>query len=110
MTAVKIGTFTYAKRRCTRVELTHAGKAGGQLKHYKNVVYFDQQTNLPIRVENYGWPDEDNQPAPLDRVVQLRQPAHQPRRGGRRCGRPGTEQRRQIQPRMDTDGTRIEEG
>jgi hypothetical protein len=65
VTAVKVGTYVYAKRRCTRVELTHTGKAGGQLKHYKNVVYFDQQTNLPIRVENYGWPDEDKHPAPL---------------------------------------------
>jgi hypothetical protein len=65
VTAVKISTYTYAKRRCTRVELTHSGKAGGQLKHYKNVVYFDQKTDLPIRVENYGWPEDDKQPPPL---------------------------------------------
>jgi hypothetical protein len=65
VTAVKIGTYAYAKRRCTRVELTHSGKAGGQLKHSKNVVYFDQQTHLPIRVENYGWPEDDKEPPPL---------------------------------------------
>jgi hypothetical protein len=65
VTTVKIGTYTYAKRRCTRVELTHSGKAGGQIKHYKNVVYFDQKTDLPIRVENYGWPEDDKQPPPL---------------------------------------------
>jgi hypothetical protein len=65
VTRVKIGAYLYAKRRCTRVELTHTGKAGGQIKHYKNVVYFDQQTNLPIRVENYGWPEDEKSPAPL---------------------------------------------
>jgi hypothetical protein len=65
VTKVKVGTFTYAKKRCTRVELTHTGKADGQIKHFKNVVYFDQQTHLPIRVENYGWPEEEKGPAPL---------------------------------------------
>ena len=56
-TQVLIGTFTFAKRKCTRVELTHPSRAGGKFKHYRNVVYFDQQTGLPIRVENYNWPD-----------------------------------------------------
>jgi len=65
VTTVRIAPYLYAKRRCTRVELTHSGKAGGKIKHYKNVVYFDQQTNLPIRVENYGWPEEQKQPPPL---------------------------------------------
>jgi hypothetical protein len=64
-TTVKIGTYTYAKRRCTRVELTHANKRGGKIKFHKNVVYFDQLTNLPIRVENYGWPEEEGQSSPL---------------------------------------------
>src|SRR5262249_18607065 len=65
VTPVKIAPFLYAKRRCTRVELTHSGKAGGQIKHYRNVVYFDQKTDLPIRVENYDWPDDDEKTPPL---------------------------------------------
>jgi len=65
VTTVKVAAYTYAKRRCTRVELTHSGKAGGQIKHYKNVVYFDEKTSLPIRVENYGWPCDDDQAPPL---------------------------------------------
>jgi hypothetical protein len=55
-TKVSIGTFQYAKRRCTRVELLHTDPAGGRLLHQRNVVYFDQETHLPIRVENYDWP------------------------------------------------------
>lgn len=55
-TVVKVGAYTYAKRRCTRVEMIHPTSAGGKLLHYKNIVYFDQATALPIRVENYDWP------------------------------------------------------
>jgi hypothetical protein len=62
VTTVKVAPYVYAKRRCTRVELTHSGKAGGQIKHYKNVVLFDEKTSLPIRVENYGWPEDDETP------------------------------------------------
>src|SRR5262249_28667642 len=65
VTSVRVGTYTYARRTCTRVELSHSGRAGGVIKHARNVVYFDQQTHLPIRVENYAWPEEDGQPAPL---------------------------------------------
>jgi hypothetical protein len=56
LTDVKVGTFLYAKRKCTRVEMTHATPAGGKFLNHKNVVYFDQATALPIRVENYDWP------------------------------------------------------
>lgn len=56
MTAVKLGVFEYAKRKCYRVEMTHDTPAGGRFLHHKNVLYFDQLTALPIRVENYDWP------------------------------------------------------
>lgn len=56
MTDVRIGGYMYAKKKCTRVEMTHAGSAGGKFLHHKNIVYFDQETALPIRVENYDWP------------------------------------------------------
>jgi hypothetical protein len=67
-TQVRIGTFTYAKRKCTRVELTHRSRAGGKLKHFRNVVYFDQETGLPIRVENYDWPDKEGEKPALGEV------------------------------------------
>lgn len=52
---VKIGTFTYAKKKCTRVELAYGG-APGSRRYAKNAFYFDQATDLPIRIENYEWP------------------------------------------------------
>lgn len=65
VTQVRTAGYSYAKRTCTRVELTHTGKAGGAIKHYRNVVYFDRQSHLPVRVENYGWPNEDEPNPPL---------------------------------------------
>jgi hypothetical protein len=64
-TKVRIGTYEYAKRRCTRVEMIHENRAGGKFRHYRNVVYFDQKTSLPIRVENYDWPKSPRDPGEL---------------------------------------------
>lgn len=55
-TQVRLGDYVYDQRRCRRVETIHANNAGGEILFYRNVVYFDQQTHLPIRVENYDWP------------------------------------------------------
>ena len=67
-TKVQISTTTFAKRRCTRVELTHPSSAGGKLLHYRNVVYFDQETGLPIRAESYDWPETPREAPPLAEV------------------------------------------
>lgn len=67
-TSVRIGTFVFARRKCTRVELTHPSPAGGKLRHHRNVVYFDQETGLPIRVENYDWPARPGERPPLAEV------------------------------------------
>jgi hypothetical protein len=67
-TRVRVSTYQYAKRRCTRVELIHPTRAGGKLLYHRNVVYFDQQTHLPIRVENYDWPAKPGQPDELAEV------------------------------------------
>jgi hypothetical protein len=64
-TQVRISTTRFANRRCTRVELTHPTSAGGMLKYYRNVVHFDQDTNLPIGVANYDWPERAGKEAPL---------------------------------------------
>ncbi len=67
-TEVKTGTFVYAKRKCTRVEMIHPTSADGKLLHHKNVVYFDAETKLPIRVENYNWPKKPGEAPALDEV------------------------------------------
>jgi hypothetical protein len=56
LTQVKIGVYQFDKRRCTRVEVSHATNPGGRFAYHKSVLYFDQTTGLPIRVENYAWP------------------------------------------------------
>lgn len=53
--AVQIGEFEYNKRRCTRVELTYKEQIPG-MQYYRNVVYFDKELHIPIRVELYDWP------------------------------------------------------
>jgi hypothetical protein len=67
-TQVRIGTFSYARRRCSRAELTHPNRLGGKFKHYRNVLYFDQETGLPIRVENYRWPEKEGEKPVLAEV------------------------------------------
>jgi len=54
-TQVQIAEYTYNKRRCVRVEATHP-QDDGQMQFFRNVVYFDKESHLPIRVECYGWP------------------------------------------------------
>src|SRR3954464_13188430 len=54
--AVQVGTYQYARRRCTRVEVKHPGKPDRTALFHRSVVYFDRDNALPIRVENYDWP------------------------------------------------------
>jgi hypothetical protein len=54
VTQVRVGDFVYNNRRCRRVELIHP--PGGQFLFYRSMIYFDNETHLPIRVENYDWP------------------------------------------------------
>ncbi|MGL4554765.1 MAG: DUF1571 domain-containing protein [Gemmataceae bacterium] len=68
VTDVRVGVFLYAKRKCTRVEITHPTPAGGKFLHHKNVVFFDLATALPIRVENYDWPAKPGLPPDLVEV------------------------------------------
>jgi hypothetical protein len=55
-TLVRTAEYDYNKRRCVRVETTHPDTAGNRFLFYRSVVYFDKETHLPIRVENYDWP------------------------------------------------------
>ena len=55
-TRVQIAEYTYNQRPCLRVERVHTDAAGGKLNPYRTVVYFDKGNHLPIRIENYDWP------------------------------------------------------
>jgi hypothetical protein len=55
-TQVRMGDYVYNHLLCRRVEVTHAGNAGGQMTSCRCVVYFDKASHLPIRVERYDWP------------------------------------------------------
>jgi hypothetical protein len=59
-TQVHIADYEYNKRPCTRVETMHP--PGGTFLFYRTVVYFDKETHLPIRVENYAWPQQRGGP------------------------------------------------
>jgi hypothetical protein len=55
-TQVNVAEYEYNRRRCIRVETTHPDNNGGHFLYYRDVVYFDKETHLPIRLEFYDWP------------------------------------------------------
>ncbi|HTU18141.1 MAG TPA: DUF1571 domain-containing protein, partial [Gemmataceae bacterium] len=52
-------------RRCTRVETIHPTNADGHFLYYRDVLYFDKETHLPIRLEFYDWPRADGDPGQI---------------------------------------------
>jgi hypothetical protein len=54
-TQVNVAEYLYNKRRCMRVETIHAAN-NGHFLYYRDVLYFDKETHLPIRLEFYDWP------------------------------------------------------
>ena len=61
-TQVHIADYNYAKRRCSRVETIHPDNPGKVFLFYRTILYFDQETHLPTRVENYDWPKAGGDP------------------------------------------------
>jgi hypothetical protein len=57
-TEVHIDDFSFAGRPCTRVETVHAANPDGFFLFGRSVVYFDKETHLPVRVENYDFPKQ----------------------------------------------------
>ncbi len=53
---VNLAEYDYNKRRCWRVEVIHPPRPDDRFLFFRNVVYFDQDSKLPIRVECYDWP------------------------------------------------------
>jgi hypothetical protein len=49
---VSINEVQVNRRGCARIEVIDP-KADGKRSHYRSVIYFDKDTNLPIRIENY---------------------------------------------------------
>ncbi len=56
LSQVKIAEYEYNERRCWRVETIHPLLQDSTFLYYRNVLYFDQASKLPIRVECYDWP------------------------------------------------------
>lgn len=52
-------------RRCVRVVMTHPVEDKEKFLHYQDVVYFDKENHLPIRMEAYGWPHRPGEKAPV---------------------------------------------
>jgi hypothetical protein len=57
-TEVRIDDFLFAGRPCTRVETVHPANPDGFFLFSRSVVYFDKEVQLPVRVENYDWPQQ----------------------------------------------------
>lgn len=64
-TEVSISDVVHYDRSCTKLELTHPTNPDGHFLFYKNIVYFDKENKLPIRIENYSWPKDGESP-PLE--------------------------------------------
>jgi hypothetical protein len=62
---VHIDDFKFAGRACTRVETVHLANPDGFFLFGRSVVYFDKDTHLPTRVENFDWPKHPGEPDPL---------------------------------------------
>jgi hypothetical protein len=74
-TTVQVASYEFNKRRCTRVEVAHPGEPDGRFAFYRSVVYFDQETHLPVRVECYDWPrfeGDKGEPVEVYSYVNLR--------------------------------------
>jgi hypothetical protein len=62
---VQVAEYEYNRRRCMRVEITHPDNAHGQFLYYRDIIYFDKETHLPIRLEFYDWPRQSGEPGQL---------------------------------------------
>jgi hypothetical protein len=65
---VNVAEYDYNRRRCTRVEILHPDNSSGHFLYYRDVVYFDKETHLPIRLEFYDWPRQPGDPGQLIEV------------------------------------------
>jgi hypothetical protein len=64
-TDVRIDDFLFDGRPCTRVETVHHANPDSFFLFSRSLVYFDKETQLPVRVENYDWPKRSGADAEL---------------------------------------------
>jgi hypothetical protein len=65
---VQVAEYEYNRRRCTRVEILHPDNGNGHFLYHRDVLYFDKESHLPIRVEFYDWPRQQGDPGQLVEV------------------------------------------
>jgi len=61
MTEAHTADYKFQDRPVTQVEIVHTKEGKGQFPFYRSVFYFDKETHLPVRVENYGWPAQNGE-------------------------------------------------
>jgi hypothetical protein len=64
-TQVRVAEYEYNHRRCIRVETIHPTNPDGHFLYYRDLVYFDKETHLPIRLEFFDWPRRQGDPGQL---------------------------------------------
>ena len=69
LTQVRIGEYEFNKRRCLRVETIRPTNPDNQFLNYRTVLYFDEGSRLPIRMECYDWPHGEGDAGELLEVV-----------------------------------------
>jgi hypothetical protein len=68
-TEVKVAEYQYEGRRLIRVETIHpTNPPPGRFQHYRDVVYFDKETHLIVRMEAYNWPRHPGDPGDRDEL------------------------------------------
>ncbi len=65
LSQVQIAEYEYDHRRCIRVEVVHPTNPDQRFLHHRDVVFFDKETHLPIRMEAYDWPRRPGDPGDL---------------------------------------------
>jgi hypothetical protein len=65
LSQVQVAEYEYDRRRCVRVEVVHPTNPDGRFFHYRDVVYFDKETHLIVRMEAYDWPHRPGDPGDL---------------------------------------------
>jgi hypothetical protein len=62
---VQLAEYEYDRHRCVRVEVIHPTNPEGHFWHYRDVVFFDKENHLPVRMEAYDWPHRPGDPGDL---------------------------------------------
>jgi hypothetical protein len=65
LSQVQVAEYEYDHRRCMRVEVVHPTNPERRFLHFRDVVFFDKETHLPVRMEAYDWPRRPGDPGDL---------------------------------------------